>query len=170
LIISYDIYDNSNENPPAPSIDIKYNGTLVSTVHLTYQQMETGPNFADFNLRVEPDGTLDLQIGGKVVFNNVQLPGYAPVTNGVFAIGARTGGLNVNQWIDDLQIATTTTVVGPTIDSITLQNGNIVVQWTGAATLEAAPAVTGPWGPVAGATSPYQATASQGMQFFRLKL
>jgi hypothetical protein len=169
LIISYDIYDNGNETPPAPSIDVKYNGTLVSTVHLTYQQMETGPNFADFNLRVEPDGTLDLQIGGKVVFNNVQLPGYTPLTNGVFAIGARTGGLNINQWIDDLQIATTTTVIGPTIDSITLQNGKIVVQWTGTATLEAAPAVTGPWNTVVGAASPYQTTPSQTMQFFRLK-
>ncbi len=169
LIVSFDIFDNSNEIPPAPSIDIRYNGTLVSTLHLSYQEMETGTNFADFDIRVQPDGTADLQFNGKVIFNNVQLPGYAPSTNAVFAIGARTGGYNINQWIDDLQIATTTAVAGPTISSIRIASGKVVVEWSGTATLQAASVVSGPWADVTGATSPYQTNPSLSAQFFRLK-
>jgi hypothetical protein len=50
-------------------------------------------------------------------------------------------------------------------------NGSLTVEWTGGGTLEAAPAVTGPWAPVTGATSPYTftPTAAQRMMFARIR-
>ncbi|MBL9136391.1 MAG: hypothetical protein JNK85_11010 [Verrucomicrobiales bacterium] len=48
-------------------------------------------------------------------------------------------------------------------------NGSITITWTGGGTLQAAPAVTGPWQDVAGATSPYTFTPTAQMLFGRLK-
>ena len=45
--------------------------------------------------------------------------------------------------------------------------GNLVITYTG--TLQSADTITGTWADVAGATSPYSATASAGMKFFRAK-
>jgi hypothetical protein len=171
LILSFDIYDNGNETPPAPSIDARWNGQTIGTVKLTYQQIETGDQFADLNVRVEPDGTLDVQYKGMVLFNNLQLPGFAPLTGAAFGIGARTGGLNENQWIDDLQIATTTGTAtqGPQMSIAKSANG-VTVSWTGTGTLQATD-VLGPnanWAPVAGATSPYNAPTNGNARFFRV--
>jgi hypothetical protein len=57
----------------------------------------------------------------------------------------------------------------PTIDSVSLQGGNVVITWDEAgATLQSADAVTGPWNNVAGATSPYSIPASGTQKYFRL--
>ncbi len=174
LVVSFDIYDNGNETPPAPSIDVRYNGVAVSTLHLTYQEMETGDTFGDVFIRVESDGTFDLQYNGRVIFNNVQLPGYTAKTNASFAIGARTGGLNENQWVDNLEIATTTggtTPGGPHL-TITTQGSNIVIQWEGGGTLQSATDVAkGPWTTVPNVTgSPASVPITGSGQFFRVKL
>ena len=42
--------------------------------------------------------------GDRVVFTELQLTGYAPITNGKFAFYGRTGGLNADQWLDNIQI------------------------------------------------------------------
>ncbi len=47
--------------------------------------------------------------------------------------------------------------------------GLIKVEWTGGGTLEAAPAVTGPWQAVPGATSPYTFTPTGAQLFGRIK-
>jgi hypothetical protein len=171
LIVSWDIYDNGNETPPAPSIDVRYMGTLVATVHMTYQQMETGDNYGDVYVRVQPDGTFDLQYNGKVIFNNVQLPGFTPMTGGSFAIGARTGGLNENQWLDNMEIATSTGAAAPTISSIHTQSGNVVIEFTGGGSLEMTTALgSGTWTPVPNSsTSPVTVPATGQAAFFRVK-
>ncbi len=171
LVVSFDIYDNGNETPPAPSIDARWKGQLVGTVHMPYQQIETGDQWTDLYIRVESDGTLDVQYKGMVLFNNVQLPGFAPLTDAAFGIGARTGGLNENQWIDDLQIATTTgSATQPPQMAITKSANGVTVSWTGTGTLQATD-VLGPnanWAPVANATSPYNAPATGNARFFRV--
>jgi hypothetical protein len=48
-------------------------------------------------------------------------------------------------------------------------DGSITVTWTGGGTLQAAPAVTGPWQDVAGATSPYNFKPSTATLFGRIK-
>ena len=170
LIISFDIYDNGNETPPAPSIDARYNGQTVATVHLPYQQMETGAEFADFVIRVETDGTLDLQFKNMVIFNNVQLPGFAPATGASFGIGARTGGLNENQWIDNLAISTTTGAVAPSINFAVSGGGtSLNLTWPQGFWLQSTAALSPiNWAYVAGASSPLNVPTSSGAQFYRL--
>ena len=46
-------------------------------------------------------------------------------------------------------------------------DGSVTISWSGSGTLESAPAVTGPWNPVAGAGNPYTTTPG-GTQFFRV--
>jgi hypothetical protein len=53
--------------------------------------------------------------------------------------------------------------------SIAAANGNLVITWDGCAVLEQADAVTGPWTPVAGATSPYVPSPAGPMRFYRLE-
>lgn len=48
------------------------------------------------------------------------------------------------------------------------ENGSITIQWTGGGTLQTAPAVTGPWQNVAGATSPYTVTPTTPGWFSRI--
>ena len=48
-------------------------------------------------------------------------------------------------------------------------NGSITLEWTGGGTLQASPAVTGPWADVAGATSPYTFTPTAAALFGRVK-
>jgi hypothetical protein len=120
--------------------------------------------------RVENDGTLDLQYNGQQIFNNVQLPGYTPMANGYFALGARTGGASEDAWLDDLKIATTAGSVstGPTVNISRNADNTITISWTGGGTLQSASSVTGPWNPVAGATSPATLSTTGTMQFFRV--
>jgi hypothetical protein len=58
----------------------------------------------------------------------------------------------------------------PAIDSIVKNaDGSLTITWTGGGTLQAAPAVTGPWQDVTGATSPYKLTPSAAMLYGRIR-
>ena len=50
------------------------------------------------------------------------------------------------------------------IDGYSLQDGNIVIEYTG--TLKSAAEATGPYTPVAGAASPYSVTPAKAAEFF----
>jgi hypothetical protein len=105
LTIAFDIWDNgATENTPAPSIDVKYKGNLVSTTRMPWQEMETGDEFRTVLLRVTADGKLDLAYGDRVLAAGLQLPNYTPLANGRFGFYTRTGGANVNQWLDNIRI------------------------------------------------------------------
>ena len=57
--------------------------------------------------KLDPDGSLDIVFDGVAHFTNLYTP-YTPVSSGRFGFGARTGGLNMNVFIDDLSLTTTT--------------------------------------------------------------
>lgn len=60
-------------------------------------------------------------------------------------------------------------VVGPPGPlAISQAGGQVTVTWPGTGTLESAPAVTGPWNPVAGAASPYSVPATAAATYYRL--
>ena len=52
--------------------------------------------------------------------------------------------------------------------SISRSGNQVTVSWS-AGTLESAPAVTGPWTPVSGATSPYTTPAAEAARFYRAR-
>ena len=64
------------------------------------------------HIRLNADGSLNFDYKGANVFTNFFVPGYQDFVNAGFPVrfgfGARTGGLNANQWIDNLQITTVT--------------------------------------------------------------
>jgi hypothetical protein len=64
------------------------------------------------------------------------------------------------------------TIVAPKFTSMTKNaDGTVTVAWKGGGTLQAAPAITGPWEDVPGATSPYTLNPAQTgpMLFGRIK-
>lgn len=56
----------------------------------------------------------------------------------------------------------------PSFTSITLAEGQVVIEWEGQGTLETAETLDGPWTPVPGATSPYTLAPAGNHAFFRL--
>jgi len=106
LIVAFDIYDSGGGE--APAIDIKREGLVLGSVKFPKDATEagilTGDAFVDVRIEYR-NGLLDVDYKGKPVFNDFAL-GLAPVSGGRFGLGARTGGENVNHWIDDLRIET----------------------------------------------------------------
>ncbi len=170
LTVGFDIFDNGGETPPAPSIDIRYKGNFVATKQLPYQDFETGANFGDVFIRLNTNGTLDLQYNGKVIFSQVALPGYSALAGGEFAFGARTGGLNEIQWFDNIAIATTVGLV-PVPISFSRVGNDLRLTWTGEGfKLQSTGSLTPPvtWTDVPGAASPYTVVTAGSAQFYRL--
>jgi hypothetical protein len=57
------------------------------------------------HVRLNANGSLNVDYKGQTVFTNFFLPNYSPMP-GRFGFGGRTGGANANQWVDNLQITT----------------------------------------------------------------
>lgn len=104
LSITFDTYDNGNENPPAPSIDVKYKGAVIASTQIPFQQIDTAGSFRTVLLRVDQDGKLFLSYGERVLYNGLQLPNYTFTAAGRFGFYGNTGGLNANQWVDNILI------------------------------------------------------------------
>lgn len=167
LVVSFDIYDNGGGE--APAIDIFYAGSVVATRKVPLSLLDTGGQFAPVVVRVEADGTLDLQYDGNVIYNNLALPGFTALAGGNFGFGGRTGGLNANQWVDNIQISTGTGATAPQM-TITRTAGAISIGWTGAGTLQSRDSLSaGAWADVAGAANPYPAPNNASMRFFRVR-
>ena len=115
LIVAFDTYDNTDGNPDngvgeAPAIDVRWGTVEIAHTLVPLSLLRTGTNYVVVNIRLEPDGSLDVVYNGSVIYSNLNIipSGFAPITGARYGFGARTGGLNENQWIDDLSIATTT--------------------------------------------------------------
>ncbi len=162
LVVTFDIYDNGGGE--APAIDVSYGGVLLATTKVPIGVLRTGDAFVPVVIRVENDGTLDVVYNNQVIYYDLQLPEFAGFTDGRFGWGARTGGLNENQWIDDIQISTDTTA--PPRLTISRVGNNVTVTWN-QGQLQSAPSITGPWTTETGATSPMTFNNTTGMRFFR---
>lgn len=106
IIITFDTYDNGGGE--APAIDVKLgdvNAVVVST-KVPISDLLTGGEYVPVRIQLDPDGTLDLEYKGQLVYDNLLLPNVSAITLGSFGFGGRTGGLNANHWIDDLAIET----------------------------------------------------------------
>ena len=113
IIVSFDVYDNAGGE--APAVDVKYGGTTLASTKFAKADMVT-TTFVDVEIVLTRSGMLNVSYKGQALYTNLRLPDFAPVA-GQFAIGARTGGENANQWVDDLSITTKLagTAVGPTV-------------------------------------------------------
>ena len=99
LTVAFDNYDNGGGE--APAIDVKWAGTTIA--HTLIPTIETLGQFVPVTIRLYANGALDVIAAGTPVYTNLAT-GYVPIIGARFGIGARTGGLNENAWIDDLHI------------------------------------------------------------------
>jgi hypothetical protein len=106
LIVAFDIYDNGGGE--APAIEVKVAGLVVASKKLpkdtTTAGILTGDAFVDVRIEYR-NGLLDVDYKGQPIHTDLAI-GLAPISGGRFGFGARTGGENVNQWLDDLRIET----------------------------------------------------------------
>ena len=167
LVVSIDTWDNGAGE--APAFDITWQGNPVATLKVPINQILTGDTFGDVFIRVESDGTLDMQYNGRAIFSNVQLPNFEALVDSTFAIGARTGGASALQWVDDLKIDVTTGSTAPSVSIARNADGTLRIEWAGPGELVSAPVVTGPYNTVVGATSPATITPTGTMQFFQVR-
>ena len=72
--------------------------------------METAADtYGDTIIQLNSDATINVVYRGVLVFDKLPVPGFVSYSGGRFAIAARTGGLNANISVDNLQITTETT-------------------------------------------------------------
>src|SRR6266487_2550069 len=134
LTISFDTYNSEvtggagategNVSGDAPGIIIKQGGSRVLAKRFDGLRTDPAgtnhaPVFVTVQVKLDPDGTLDVIYGANVVYNNVPI-GYIPIA-GRFGFGSgteeQTVGNRDNVTIDNLSIVTTT-VTGASIASV----------------------------------------------------
>lgn len=122
LTLGFDIYDSGGGE--APSIDLRWHGALVASKLVPLNFIQTGDEFVEVLVRLNNNGTVTAVYGTNVVFYNIPLTNFTGLSGASFAFAGRTGGLNENQWIDDIAIDTDV-FTGPLI--ITQQPMDIAV-------------------------------------------
>jgi hypothetical protein len=175
LIVGFDTYLNNTQDPEAPSFNVWWNGVQIAKKLVSIEALETGGysidpllQYADVFIRVNSNGTLDLQYHGNVIFNHLVVPGYFAIAGGEFAIGAATGGLNETHWVDNIEIATTVGLVPPTLGAARVGD-SLRLTWGANFKLQSTPKLNpSAWTDVPGATSPYLVPNNAAAQFFRL--
>ena len=89
LIVAFDIYDNTDGDPnnaagEAPAITVRWNNIQVAEVRVPLSGMTTGeggtPAFADAQIKLDPDGSLDVTLDGVAYITNLYTP-YEPRRN-----------------------------------------------------------------------------------------
>ncbi|MCC7374468.1 MAG: hypothetical protein IT581_07415 [Verrucomicrobiales bacterium] len=123
LVVSFDLFDNSGPDA-APGISIKLNGVTKAVVAMdganpnpdpsstlavprnlrTGQPiaLTTGSDFVPVEIVLFKGGLMDVSYKGVKVLQGIQTD-YVPRV-GRFGLGARAGGANSTEWIDDLAI------------------------------------------------------------------
>jgi Bacterial lectin len=108
LTVEFDTFDNGLPDT-APSIDVKVGGNEVITA-IPPNGVRTGTEWVDVVIQLNPNNTLSVVYDGAYIYSNLDLNayGYVPTAASQFGIGAATGGLWDNQWVDNLSITTLT--------------------------------------------------------------
>ena len=102
LRVGFDTFDNGGGE--APAIDVWWGNNLVARRSVTADFLARGPNFVDVQIRLTPDGLLDLTYGCESIFARLPVTGYTPQMTARFGLGSRTGGLAETHGIDDLAL------------------------------------------------------------------
>ena len=110
VIVAFDTFANENESA---GIDVKVLGPAnqIATSPLPDSMLRPG-TWVDVTILLQPDGFLDVAYDGTWVYTNLNLQWYGFPTSVVgyhFGFGARTGGFDDLQGIDNLNIVTYTT-------------------------------------------------------------
>jgi hypothetical protein len=153
LIVSFDTYANGGSD--VPGISLKWQGSLLAEKPMPFSALLSDPDYFPVVIKIDADATADVLFNNEVIFYDVSLPGFSSLSGGNFIWAARTGGLNQNAFVDDINLFTTT-ASNPATDSlaIAIAGNSLVITYTG--TLQSSTDLSlGSWVTVGGATSPY---------------
>ena len=103
LSVEFDTFSNSATDEVG--IDVRANGGIVLTQ--PFSGLRPGV-WVDVTIQLHPDATLDVYYDGFHAYTNVYTGLVLPFSAGHFGFGARTGGSDDNQWIDNLSLTTYT--------------------------------------------------------------
>ena len=121
ISIAFDTYDNGGGE--APSIDVRYKGQVVAVKLVPLALVNSG-DYLQVLLRVKENGLLDLAVGDTIVYRNLEVPGYAPMSGLKLALYARTGGANASYWFDNVclgyTIPASISITGEPADALVL--------------------------------------------------
>lgn len=165
LIVSFDTYQNSAVD--LPGISLKWQGNLLAERTMPFSALLSDPEYFPVVIKLDSDATADVWFNNEVIFYDVPVPGFSPLSGASFVWAARTGGLNQNAFIDNINLTTTTAANGPGSISIAVSGGDLVITYTG--TLQSSlDLTTNSWQPVQGASSPYRVPMpTNGRLYFR---
>lgn len=121
LSIAFDTFNNGNGE--APAIDVKSGGVTIASVKGILDLVRLN-DFVDVSLSFSADNKLDLTVNGYAVYSGLFVP-FIP-TAGRFGLGARTGGLSDNHFVDNLTITTTTGLPAQPVVRLASPQGNLV--------------------------------------------
>ena len=101
--VEFDTYDNGA--PDDIGIDVWWNGARIATHPMPLTDLLTWPTYADVLIQLATNGTLNVSFNGTSIYTNLSLAGLVPL-QGRFGIGARSGSVNENCWVDNLGVTT----------------------------------------------------------------
>ena len=110
ISVGFDVYDNGTaDDQEAPECCVRMylpgnTPQLVARRKLS-NQLKTGSGYVPVMIRMNVAGTLDVYWNNVALFTNLFLTG-TEATGWRFSFTAKTGGLNQEHWIDDLNITT----------------------------------------------------------------
>lgn len=165
LVVSFDTYENSAADPT--SISLKWQGEVLGEYRMPYQAFLSDPDYWPVVIKLDADATADVWFNNQVIFHDVLVPGFTSLSNASFVWGARTGGLNQNTFIDNIDLTTTTAGPSSNTINIAVSGGNIIITYTGRL-YSSLDMTTGSWQLVGGASSPYSfPLPTSGRLYFR---
>ena len=101
-------YNNASIRPgrePAGPIFTNSAGEPVSLLTFGVSpDMPANENFVPLLIELTGDNRLTVVWSNNVIFNQVEVTNYTPISGGKFGFAARTGGANAKHWVDNLQI------------------------------------------------------------------
>jgi hypothetical protein len=101
LTVAFDTYDNAGGE--APAISLKFGGAEFATTNLAKATLVNN-QWVDVVIKVDADGTIDVQHNNVKYFDNLEVPGWTPIAAPQVGLGARTGGEFAVHRVDDLNV------------------------------------------------------------------
>lgn len=102
LTISFDAFENAPLDPTG--IDIRWRGTLLHRTQIPADDLFPD-SWEEVFLRLEPDGTLDLLLGDRLIAYDLLIPGWSGLSEAKLAFYGRTGTFYQQQDITGLAVS-----------------------------------------------------------------
>jgi hypothetical protein len=147
-------------------VNVIYGGSIVTSFSVP-QAALVNSLWVDVTIRLNADGTVDVDRDGVPVAHGVVLPGYVPVSNGTFLFGASCGGFWEHHNLDNIAILENAPLP-PAQLTMTGNGSNLTFSWQPAGgRLQSTGALGSAWTDVPG-SQPLTLPIGNSTAFFRV--